>query len=192
MRLVCAFLLTLLAFSIPCGGKTLATVDGRAITEADVTSFLGYLPRGGALRDATEALVEREIVLALARAKALSVSEEVVSRAVTLAARAHLPPAGSGGAASRKYIAEELLISKYIDLYVYPRIKADEETLSDYFVNNASSFIKRPPRDRAALKKIYPQYRNEVLYRYVKREIRRILTGAGKDARGELEVEIYI
>jgi hypothetical protein len=66
--------LALLALSPPCGGKTLATVDGKAITEADVTAFLGYLPRGGTLREATEALVERQIILALARGKALTVS----------------------------------------------------------------------------------------------------------------------
>jgi hypothetical protein len=192
VRIGAAVLLSLLALSLPCGGKTLATVDGRVITEADVTSFLGYLPRGGALREATEALVEREIVLALARVKALSVSEEEVSRATTLAARAHPPPAGYGGAASRKYMAEELLISKYIDLYVYPRVRADEETLNEYFIDNASSFMKRPPRDRAALEKMYPQYRNEVLYRYVKREIGRILTEAGNEARSGLAVEIRI
>lgn len=189
---VAPVLLTLLALSPPCGAKTLATVDGKAVTEADVAAFAGYLPRGGALREATEALVEREIVLALARAKALSVSADEVSRAVTLAGRAHLPPAGSGGAASRKYIAEELLISKYIDLYVYPRIKADEETLTEYFVAHASSFLKRPPRNRAALEEIYPRYRNEVLYRYVKREIGRIMSEAGKDARAKFAVEIYI
>jgi hypothetical protein len=170
--------LALLALSPPCGGKTLATVDGKAITEADVT--------------ATEALVEREIVLALARAKALTVSREEVSRAVTLAARAYPPPAGSGGAASRQYIAEEILISKYIDLYVFPRIKADEETLTNYFVRNAGSFIKRPPRDRATLEKIYPRYRNEVLYRYVKREIGRLLAKAANEARAGLSVEIRI
>lgn len=184
--------LALLALSPPCAAKTLATVDGKAVTEADVAAFLGYLPRGGALREATEALVEREIILALARVKALTVSPEEVSRAVTLATRAHSPPAGSGGAASRQYIAEEILISKYIDLYVYPRIKADEETLTEYFVDNAASFLKRPPRDRAAREKIYPRYRNEVLYRYVRREIRRLLAETGNEARARLAVEIRI
>jgi hypothetical protein len=85
-----------------------------------------------------------------------------------------------------------MLISKYIDLYVFPRIKADEETLTNYFVDNASSFIKRPPRDRVTLEKIYPQYRNEVLYRYVKREIGRILAEVGNEARAGLSVEIGI
>ncbi|HUU57006.1 MAG TPA: hypothetical protein VMW93_06675 [bacterium] len=182
--------LVLLALSPPCGGETLATVGGKAVTEADVSALLGYLPRGEALRAATEALVEREIILALARGKALTASPEEVSRAVSLAARAHSPPAGSGGTASRQYIAEEILISKYIDLYIFPRIKVDEETLTEYFIGNAASFLKRPPRDRAALEKIYPQYRNEVLYRYVKREIERLLVEAGNEARAGLVVEI--
>ena len=182
--------LVLLALSPPCVAKTLATVGGKAVTEADVSAFLGYLPRGEGLREATEVLVEREVILALARGKALTASPEEVSRAVSLAARAHSPPAGSGGTASRQYIAEEILISKYIDLYVYSRIKADEETLIEYFVDNAASFLKRPPRDRAALEKIYPRYRNEVLYRYVKREIERLLVEAGNEARAGLAVEI--
>ena len=184
--------LAALALAAPCGGKTLAMVDGKAITDADVSAFFGYLPRGGALREATEALVEREIILALARGKALSVSPEEVSRAASLAARAHLPPAGSGGAASRKYIAEELLISKYIDLYIFPRIKLDEETLTAYFLDHPGAFLKRPPRDRAALKKMFPSRRNEVLYRYVRREIERLLVEAANEGRAGLGVEIRI
>lgn len=184
--------IVLLALPPSCFGKTLATVNGKAVTEADVTAFLGYLPRGAELREATEALVEREVILAVARAKALTVSPEEVSRAATLAARAYPPPAASGDAASRKYIAEEILISKYIDLYVFPRVKVDEETLTNYFIENAKSFARRPPRDRAALKKIFPRYRNEVLYRYVKREIRHILAETGNEARAGLSVEILI
>jgi hypothetical protein len=184
--------LAFLVLPPPCGGKTLAMVGGKAITEVDVEASLGYLPRGGALRDATEALVEREIILALARAKALSVSADEVSRARALAARAYPPPAGAGGADSRATIAEDILISKYIDLYVFPRVRVDEETLTNFFVENAASFIKRPPRDRNALEKVFPRYRNEVLYRYVKREIRRILTETGNEARAELAVEIRI
>lgn len=186
------FLITALALYTPCAAKTLATVDGKAITEVDVSAFLGYVPSGAALREATEALVEREIILSLARSKALSVSSEEVSRAVTLAARAHLPPAGAGGTASRQYIAEELLISKYIDLYVYPRIKADEKTLTAYFVDHAGNFMKRPPRDRAALKEMFPRYRNDVLYRYVKREIARLLAEEGNEARAGMAIEIRI
>jgi hypothetical protein len=183
--------LALLALSPPCGGETLATVGGRAITEADVSAFYGHLPRGEALREATAALVEREIILALARGKALTASPEEVTRAISLAARAHSPPAGAGGA-SRRFIAEEILVAKYIDLYIYPRVKVDEKALTEYFVGHAASFVKRPPRGRAALEKIYPKYRNEVLYRYVKREIERLLAEAGNEARAALGVEIRI
>jgi hypothetical protein len=184
--------LALLALSPPSGGETLATVGGRAITEADVSAFYGYLPRGEALREATAALVERETILALARGKALTASPEEVARAVALAARAQFPPAGAGGDASRRFIAEEILVAKYIDLYIYPRVKVDEKALAEYFVGHASSFVKRPPRGRAALEKIYPKYRNEVLYRYVKREIERLLAEAGNEARAALGVEIRI
>lgn len=173
-------------------GTTLATVGGETITEADVAAALGYVPSGPALRETVDGLVEREIVLALAERKGLDTSSAEVTRAAALAARAHLPAFSLSAESYRRRLAEEITISKYIDLYVYPRIKADEETLQNYFVRNASRFVKRPPADKAALKKLFGPRRNEVLYSYVKREIKKILAENAHDARAELGVEIYI
>jgi hypothetical protein len=182
----------LLAGAPAAFGTALASVDGKTITEADVTAALGYVPSGPALRETVDGLVEREIVLALAKRKGLGATSDEVTRAAALAARAHLPGFSLSSESYRRRLAEEITISKYIDLYVYPRIQADEESLQDYFIKNASRFVKRPPADKAALKKLFPPRRNEVLYRYVKSRIKKILAESAHDARGELGVEVYI
>lgn len=181
-----------LALCPPSWGTALASVGGKVITDADVTLAFGYLPEGGALREAVAALVEREIILTLAKKKALAASAEEVARAATLAAKAHRPPAEIDRGLLRRHLEEEIVIKKFIDLYVYPRVRVEEGALRAYFAARPSVFMKRPPRDRAALESLYPQYRNEVLYRYVKNEIRRLLAEAGNKARADLAVEIYI
>jgi hypothetical protein len=187
------FVVALLVAAVPPAfGGALAKVGDKTITEADVNAAMGYVPSGPALREAVDGLVEREIVLALAKRKGLGATSAEVTRAAALAARAHLPGFSLSAESYRRRLAEEITISKYIDLYVYPRIRADEESLENYFVRNASRFIKRPPADRAALKKLFPSRRNEVLYHYVKSEIKKSLAKSANDARAELGVELYI
>jgi hypothetical protein len=173
-------------------GKVLASVGGEVVTEADVVAAADHLPSGRALRGIVEGLVERKIVLALARDKALGASSDEVNRALALAEKAYPPGADVDSASLRKSLADEIVVAKYIDLYVFPRINVGEELLLEYFLKRPSVFIKRPPRDRVALKKLFPRYRNEVLYRYVRAEIERLLQEAGNDARSSLNVEIYI
>lgn len=181
-----------LALCPPSWGTTLASVGGKVITDADVTLVLGYLPEGRALREAVAALVERELILTLAKKKALAASADEVARAATLAAKAHRPRAEIDRDLLRRHLEEEIVIKKFIDLYVYPRVRVEEGALRAYFTARPSVFMKRPPRDHAALERLYPRYRNEVLYRYVKKEIRRLLAEAGNKARADLAVEIYI
>jgi hypothetical protein len=174
-----------------CGGKTLASVGGEAITDGDVIAAAGYMPKGEKLREVVGGLVERKIIFMLGKSKALAASADEVNRAATLTARAFAPAGKVDGTAYRRYLAEEIVISKYIDLYVFPQIKADEEKLTEYFLKKPGLFIKRPPQDRAALKKMFPAYRNEVLYRYVRAEVARLLRESGNEARAVLNVEIY-
>jgi hypothetical protein len=181
-----------LALCPPSWGTTLASVGGKVITDADVTLALGYLPEGKALREVVATLVERELILTLAKKKALAASADEVARAATLAAKAHRPQAEIDRDLSRRRLEEEIVIKKFIDLYVYPRVRVEEGALRAYFAARPSVFMKRPPRDRAALERLYPQYRNEVLYRYVKKEIIRLLAEAGNKARADVAVEIYI
>jgi len=176
----------------PAEARTLALVGDDAVTEADVLAVHGYLPQGPALREAVDELVEREIVLTLARGKALGASAEEVDRTAALAAKAFPPPFPTNSEGYRRRLAEEITIAKYIDRYMYPRIKVTEEALQEYFVARPGEFIKRPPRDRAALEKLFPAHRNEVLYRYVKAELRKLLAEAAREARASLNVEIYI
>jgi hypothetical protein len=175
----------------PAEARTLAVVGGKALTETDVLAVHGYLPQGPALREAVEELVEREIVLALARGKALGASSGEVDRAAALATKAFRPPFPTNSEAYRRRLAEEITIAKYLDRYMYPRVAVTDEALRAYFVARPGEFMKRPPRDRAALEKLFPRYRNEVLYRYVKAELRRLLAEAAREARPSLNVEIY-
>lgn len=185
-------LFILLTFGAPSRGEVLASVGERVITEADVVAALGYMPKGEALREAVRGLVEREIILAVAESKALGASADEVTRAAALAAKAHRRPGDINSESFRRYLAEEIVIAKYIDLYIFPRIETEDEALLEYFLERPSLFVARPPRDRAALKKLFPRYRNEVLYRYVQREIKRLLRITGNESRATLGVEIYV
>jgi hypothetical protein len=170
----------------------LASVGDEVVTDADVIADVGYLPSGQVLRGTVEKLVERKIILSLARRKALAASSGEVDRAFALAVKTNRPGPEVDLANFRKSLADEIAIAKYIDLYVFPRIDAGDERLRAYFLNRPSLFMKRPPRDRAAIEKLFPRYRNEVLYRYVGAEIERLLREAGNAARLDLNVEIYI
>jgi hypothetical protein len=174
-----------------CRGKVLASVAGELITDADVIAAVGYAPKGEALREAVETWIQREVVLSLAKEKALAASSDEVNRAAALAAKAHRIEGDVDGASFRGYLAEEIVIAKYIDLYVFPRIKVDDKILLGYFLERPSLFVKRPPRDRAALEKLFPPHRNEVLYRYVRAEMERLLREEGNEARAGLDVETY-
>ena len=180
------------ALAAACAGKALASVGGEVIGEGDVIAAVGYLPKGGKLREVVDGLVERKIILSLAKNKALAASGDEANRAAALAAKAYRPTGNVDAATFRRYLAEEIVISKYIDLYIFPRIKADEETLLAYFLKRPGLFLKRPPQDRAALKKMFPRYRNEVLYRYIRAETGRLLRESGNAARAGLNVEIYL
>ncbi len=179
------------ALAAPCRGKTLASFGSEVITEGDVIAAVGYLPKGETLREVVDGLVERKIILSLAKNKALGASSDEVTRTTALAVKAYQPTGAVDAATFRRYLAEEIIISKYVDLYVFPRIKVDDERLLAYFLERPSLFVKRPPRDRAALKKLFPRRRNEVLYRYVRAEIERLLRESGNEARAGLKVETY-
>jgi hypothetical protein len=172
--------------------KVLASVGDEIVTDADVIAAVGYLPSGRALRSTVEKLVEREIILELAKKKALAASRDEVNRALALAVKTHRLGVEVDLANFRKSLAEEIVIAKYIDLYIFPLIGVGEETLRAYFLKRPSLFMKRPPRDRDALEKLFPRHRNEVLYQYVRAEISRLLKETGNTARSDLNVEIYI
>lgn len=174
-----------------CRGKVLASVEGEVITDADVIAAVGYAPKDEALREAVETWIQREIVLSLAKNKALAASSDEVNRAAALVAKAHRIAGDVDGASFRGYLYEEIVIAKYIDLYVFPRIKVNDKKLLRYFLDRPFLFIKRPPRDRAALEKLFPRHRNEVLYRYVRAEIERFLGETANEARAGLNVETY-
>lgn len=193
LRLTAFVAATVFAFSAqPCRGKVLASVGDEVVTDADVIAAVGRLPTGPALRGTVEKLVERKIILSLAKRKALAASSDEVERAVSLALKSHRPGNDVDLTSFRKSLAEEIVIAKYIDLYVFPRIEAREEVLKAYFLKRPSLFMSRPPRDRAALEKLFPRYRNEVLYRYVRAEIERILRETGNAVRADLGVELDI
>ncbi len=193
IRLTALAAAAVFAFSASPGrGKVLASVGGEVVTDGDVTAAVGYVPSGQVLRGTVEKLVERKILLSVARKKALAASGDEVDRAFALAVKSYRPGTDADLANFRRSLAEEIVIAKYIDLYIFPRIDAGEKTLRAYFMKRPSLFVKRPPRNRAALEKLFPRYRNEVLYRYVKAEIERLLQETGNAARSELNVEIYI
>ncbi len=174
-----------------CQGKVLASVGGEVVTTADVIAAAGYMPEDDALREAVETWIQREIVLSLAKKKALAASSDEVNRAAALAAKAHRTGGDVNATSFRGYLADEIVIAKYIDLYVFPRIKVDDKELLGYFLERPSLFIKKPPRDRAVLEKLFPRYRNQVLYRYVRAEIERLLRETGNATRAGLNVETY-
>ena len=174
-----------------CRGKVLASVGGEVITDADVIAAAGYMPEGEALREAVETWIQREIVLSLAKNKALAASSDEVNRAAALAAKAHRTGGEVNAMSFRGYLAEEIVIAKYIDLYVFPRIKVDDNDLLRYFLDRPSLFTKRPPRDRAALEKLFSRYRHEVVYRYLRAEIERLLRETANAGRAGLNVETY-
>ncbi len=173
-------------------GKVLASVGDEIVTDAEVIAAVGYLPSGRALRSTVEKLVERQIILEVAKKKALAASRDEVNRTLALAVKTHKPGAGVDLANFRRSLAEEIVIAKYVDLYIFPLINVGEEALRAYFLKKPSLFMKRPPRDRDALEKLFPRYRNEVLYHYVRAEIGRLLKETGDAARSDLNVEIYI
>ncbi len=177
---------------MPAGAATLAKVGGAAITDRDVIAAYGRLSAGAALRTDVDALVARRLVLKLARAKALAATDAEVSRAARLAAKARGPNKATNAATFRAYLAEEITIAKYIDLYIYPRIKADEPALREYFYGHVSLFVARPPAGRAAAAALFPRYRNEVLYRYVRSEIGRLLAEEAARIRKDAHVRIFV
>jgi len=176
----------------PSEGKVLASVGEKVVTDADVTAAFDYMPKGEALREAVGGLIEREIILTLAESKALAASPEEVTRAAALAAKARRPTGDINSETFRRCLAEEIIIAKYIDLYIFPRVKVEDKALLGYFLAQPTLFMARPPRNRAALEKLFPRHRNEVLYRYVRSEIKRLLTITGNEARAGLGVETYM
>jgi hypothetical protein len=169
----------------------LARVAGEAITSEDVIAAEGCSPEGKALAAAVERLVERRLVLYAANKKALAASADEVARAAALANKAYGPNGAWAAASYRRYLAEEITITKYIDLYVFPRIDVDEGRLRTYFVNNTAYFVKKPPASKAEREKLFSPRRNEVLYRYVRDEIIKALREDAAAARDEAGVQIF-
>lgn len=171
---------------------TLAVVDGVPITDADVAAATGGDLAGERLRVAVDKLVERQLILEIAERKGLAATAEEVNRAAALAAKAYGPNRDTSPGQFRRHLAEEITISHYIDLYIYPRIPTDEATVKAWFVQKAPSFMEKAPRTRAAREEEYPRYRNEAQYYYVRSEIARILGEEAAAARKSARVKVYV
>lgn len=169
---------------------TLATVDGKAITSADIMASEGKLPSGSDLRAAIERWIERRLIIKIARSRGLEVNSEEISRAVTLANRAWAPNNITDADVFRRNLAEEILIKKYIDKYVLPEIVASDDNLKAYFLENGALFVKDLPRDPEARKALFDKYRNETLYYYTRGEITRRLAKEAAAARKTADVKI--
>jgi len=148
------------------------------------------VPAGAALAEVVDALIDRRLIVNAARAKGLAVEEEEITHAAALLAQAFGPGAVSG-AAFRRYLAEDLLVSEYIDLYLYPRVRKDDDAVRAWFVSRGHLFIKQAPRDRAAREAVFPKFRNEALYHYLRDEITRLLKEEAAAARRNTPVESF-
>lgn len=172
------------------GAETLAVVGDAAITTADVLAALGEIPQGSKLADALDGLIERQLILNLARQKGLYADEAEVERTRELFNRAFGPETAPAAAETRKFLGEEIVISKYINLYLYPRIKTDDESLKQWFLEGGYTKIKRAPADGKAREAAFSKLRNEILYHYLQAEITRLLAEEVAAARTTTRIKV--
>ncbi|MCP4229275.1 MAG: hypothetical protein GY771_03890 [bacterium] len=169
-----------------------ATVGGYAVTSTDISLSLGYLPSGdGELNEAIEGVVERYAVLAIAEEKGYNAGDAEVTHAIALMTKIRGANTLMSSSAHREYVRQELVIGEYIDDYIYPRIVAGEEQLFTLFTLNPYKYTKYPPKGKAALKKVFPRYRNAVLNEYVTLQVGRLLAEEIESARAALGIEYY-
>ena len=184
-------LLISLLLTAAAGAGTLATVGEDKITSADVIAAEGTLPTGEKLAIAVENLIQRTVILNLARGKGLQVTDAELDRAATLSARAYGPRNTLNDAAWRRYLAQDILIVKYINLYVYPRVNPTDEDLLTFFIAHGGEWEKGLPIAKDARANLFGKYRNETLYYYTRAAITRILEEDGTRARTALKIETY-
>jgi hypothetical protein len=170
---------------------TLAVVNGEKITTADIVAAEGKTPTGDALNQAVDRFIERKLLAGRARAEGVDVPPALLARGYELAHRAWGPNRLTDDAAFRRYLNEEILIRKYMDLYIFPQLNPDEETLQRYFVDHATQFLKKPPADRAARLALFPPRQYEVLYQYLREEMARRLAEEVAVARASATIEKY-
>jgi hypothetical protein len=170
-----------------------ATVNGHEITQSDVITAVGYVPSGSTeLTAVVTGLVERGIVLELAERKGLTCTDAELSRTLTLIGKTRGTNNTLPDADYRRFIREEIIIGKYIDKYVYPRVTVSEEQLERLFLLVPGEFVRPVPATRTRLKEIFPLYRNGVYNRYVKIEVARILEEDVAAVKNFAEIKYYV
>lgn len=175
------------------GSATYAVVEGQAITDVDVVAAAGHVPsNAAALANVVEGLVERKIILGLAEREGLECTDGELNRTLALIAKTRgandVLPADD----YRRYIREEIIIGKYINEYVYPKVSAPDEQIERLFLLIPGEFVKPVPTTRTRLEEIFPVYRNEVYNRYVKIEVARLLREEIEAVEGFIDIEYYI
>jgi hypothetical protein len=182
----------LLAFAA-ASATTYAVIEGHDITDGDVIAAVGYVPSNDSeLAKAVKGLVERKIILGLAERKGITCTDAELDR--TLGLIADIRGANNVLAAEdyRSYIREEIIIGKYIDKYVYPRVSASDEDIERLFLLIPGEFVNPVPTTRSRLKEIFPLYRSAVYNRYVKIELARILRMEVEAVEKFLEIKYYV
>ncbi len=165
-----------LLFATAAAPTTYATAGDHAITQGDVIRAVGYVPSyPGELADVVTGLVEREIILGLAERKGITASDAELNRTLALISKTRGTNNFLAAEDYRRYVREEIIIGKYIDEYVYPRITISDEQLERLFLLIPAEFVKPVPGTRTRLLDIFPLYRNKVLSKYVKIEVARLL-----------------
>jgi hypothetical protein len=172
---------------------TYAVVEGHEITQGDVITAVGYVPSNNSeLANVVKGLVERKIILGVAERKGITCTDAELNRTLALIAKTR----GHNNVVPvedyRRYIREEIIIGKYIDEYVYPRVSASEEQIERLFLLIPGEFVKPVPATRSRLKEIFPLYRNFVFNRYVKLEVARILSEEVEAVEKFIELKYYI
>lgn len=183
---------TLLA-PVAADATTYAVIEGHEITDGDVITAVGYVPSNESeLAKVVKGLVERKIILGLAERREITCTDAELDR--TLGLIADIRGANKFLAAEdyRSYIREEIIIGKYIDEYVYPRVSASEEDIERLFLLVPGEFVNPVPKTRSRLKEIFPLYRNAVHNRYVKIELARLLRTEVEAVEKFLEIKYYV
>jgi len=169
-----------------------AAVGEYQITSADISYSMGYLPSDAAeLKKAIRAMVERYAALTIAEREGYTVDDEEIDRALGLIIKTRGGNFITPSPAHREYVRQELVISEFIDVHIYPRVKASENELLTLFLLNPYEYMKYPPRGKSALKKAFPKYRNEVLNTYVTLQVGRLLAEAIEAVRAELNIRYF-
>ena len=183
-----ALLLAALVLGNAAAAETLAVVGDVEITTADVVDAAGKMPTGDDLKNVVNGLIDRALLLKLAEGKGLTVTTADVDRAAVLSRRAFGANAATGEAAYRKYLRQELTITKYIDLYIYPRIDPTDANLRAFFGAHGLEWLKTMPAEGPARAALFARDRNEVWYRYVGSEMNRLLAADVAAARERVKV----